>query len=113
YTRRPCRRAREFPEVRIDPEAWFALPTPLSPQPPETRESYGNVATIAMQPQTGFGDFSYVPKDGHGNPCCTHECRGPAQTGSPDVFVNDRNAVRVTDTGIHAKCCGPNTWVAM
>jgi uncharacterized Zn-binding protein involved in type VI secretion len=33
-------------------------------------------------------------------------------TGSPDVYVNNRPAVRVGDTGVHAACCGPNTWTA-
>lgn len=32
--------------------------------------------------------------------------------GSPDVFINGRPAVRVGDPGIHAACCGPNTWTA-
>ena len=34
-------------------------------------------------------------------------------TGSPDVFVNNQPALRVTDTGVHMTCCGSNTWVAM
>jgi uncharacterized Zn-binding protein involved in type VI secretion len=66
-----------------------------------------------MQPQTRVGDRSLVPADGHGKPCCTHECIGPAQRGSPDVLVNGRAAVRVTDTGIHFTCCGANTWYAV
>jgi uncharacterized Zn-binding protein involved in type VI secretion len=33
--------------------------------------------------------------------------------GSPDVFVNQRAALRVGDAGVHAACCGPNTWVAI
>ncbi len=28
------------------------------------------------------------------------------------MFVNGRPALRVSDNGIHAACCGPNTWVA-
>lgn len=28
-------------------------------------------------------------------------------------MVNNMPALRVTDTGIHAACCGPNTWVAI
>ncbi|HTS48079.1 MAG TPA: PAAR domain-containing protein [Bryobacteraceae bacterium] len=68
---------------------------------------------LVMQPQARLGDNSFVPEDTHGKSCCPHACQGPAQTGSPDVFVNNQNALRVTDTGIHAKCCGPNTWVAV
>jgi len=66
-----------------------------------------------MQPQARLGDDSFVPIDTHGKSCCPHACTGPAQTGSPDVFVNNQNALRVTDTGIHATCCGANTWVAV
>ena len=66
-----------------------------------------------VQPQSRLGDKSLVPADTHGKDCCPHECIGPAVTGSPDVMVNSRPALRVTDTGIHALCCGPNTWVAV
>ncbi|MBZ5605183.1 MAG: PAAR domain-containing protein [Acidobacteriia bacterium] len=66
-----------------------------------------------MQPQTRLGDDSFVPADGHGKICCTHTCKGPAETGSEDVFVNNKKAVRVTDTGVHSTCCGPNTWIAV
>jgi uncharacterized Zn-binding protein involved in type VI secretion len=51
--------------------------------------------------------------DTHGRECCPHECIGPAVTGSPDVIVNNQPALRVDDSGIHALCCGPNTWVAI
>jgi uncharacterized Zn-binding protein involved in type VI secretion len=37
---------------------------------------------------------------------------GPAVTGSPDVLVNFKPALRVTDLGVHAACCGPNMWQA-
>ncbi len=37
---------------------------------------------------------------------------GPAIIGSPDVMINCRPALRETDQGIHAACCGPNMWVA-
>jgi uncharacterized Zn-binding protein involved in type VI secretion len=30
--------------------------------------------------------------------------------GSPNVKVNAMPALRVGDMGIHAACCGPNTW---
>ena len=32
--------------------------------------------------------------------------------GSPTVMVNGRPALRVGDNGLHAACCGPNSWVA-
>lgn len=65
-----------------------------------------------MQPQTRVGDNSFVPADEHGNNCCPHPATGPAIKGSPDVLVNSRPALRVTDQGVHVACCGPQTWIA-
>ena len=65
-----------------------------------------------MPPQSRLGDKSQVPADAHGCPGCPHPCVGPAIMGSPTVFVNKRPALRVTDMGIHAACCGPNMWTA-
>ena len=66
-----------------------------------------------MRKQSRLGDRSRVPKDTHKRPRCPHNCIGPAETGSPDVEVNNRAALRVTDTGAHSHCCGPNTWIAV
>ena len=65
-----------------------------------------------MRKQSRLGDRSLVPKDDHHRPRCPHKCIGPAETGSPDVDVNGRAALRVTDSGVHSRCCGPNTWIA-
>lgn len=65
-----------------------------------------------MPPQGRLGDQAKVPADSHGCPGCAHTCIGPAKTGSTDVLVNGRPALRVTDTGVHSACCGPNTWQA-
>ena len=59
-----------------------------------------------------LGDKSKADVDAHGCPACPHKVEGPAVQGSPDVMVNNRPALRVGDMGIHAACCGPNTWVA-
>lgn len=53
-----------------------------------------------------------MPLDVHGCPACPHPAIGPAIIGSPDVNVNKRPALRVDDTGVHAACCGTNTWTA-
>jgi uncharacterized Zn-binding protein involved in type VI secretion len=66
-----------------------------------------------MPGQGRLGDKSKAPVDAHGCPGCPHDVSGPAVTGSPDVFVNHKPALRVTDQGIHTACCGPNMWVAM
>jgi uncharacterized Zn-binding protein involved in type VI secretion len=65
-----------------------------------------------MPPQGRLGDLSQVPADAHGCPACPHPGVGPAIVGSPNVTVNKMPALRVDDTGIHAACCGPNTWTA-
>jgi uncharacterized Zn-binding protein involved in type VI secretion len=43
---------------------------------------------------------------------CPHPAIGPATGGSPDTKVNGRPALRVDDPGVHAACCGTNTWTA-
>ncbi len=65
-----------------------------------------------MPGQGRLGDKGNVPIDTHGCPGCPHPAVGPAIVGSPDVNVNKRPALRVGDKGIHAPCCGPNTWSA-
>ena len=66
-----------------------------------------------MPPQGRLGDKSQAPVDAHGCPICPHPVIGPAVTGSPDVMVNNRPALRLTDQGVHAPCCGPNIWTAV
>ncbi len=59
-----------------------------------------------------LGDLSQTQADAHGCPGCPHPATGPAITGSPDVLVNGRPALRGQgeDVGVHAACCGPNMW---
>jgi uncharacterized Zn-binding protein involved in type VI secretion len=68
---------------------------------------------LTMRAQSRLGDRSHVPQDTHHKKDCPHSCIGPATKGSPNVFVNGEAALRVTDSGVHSKCCGPNTWVAV
>jgi uncharacterized Zn-binding protein involved in type VI secretion len=65
-----------------------------------------------MPPQARLGDQAEVPSDSHGCLCCAHDCVGPAIQGSPNVNVNGKPAIRVTDPGTHSACCGANTWKA-
>ena len=62
--------------------------------------------------QGRLGDKARAPIDAHGCPACPHPSIGPAICGSADVTVNGRPALRVGDPGIHAACCGRNTWTA-
>jgi uncharacterized Zn-binding protein involved in type VI secretion len=65
-----------------------------------------------MPGQGRLGDKAYVQRDVHNCPFCPHPGTGPAISGSAGVFVNKRPALRVDDVGIHAACCGTNTWQA-
>ena len=64
-----------------------------------------------MPPQSKVGDKAMNPADSHGNICCPHSVQGPGVSGSPNVLVNNMPALRIGDSGVHAGCCGPNTWV--
>ena len=64
-----------------------------------------------MPGQARIGDNA-LGIDKHRCPKCLHVVSGPATQGSPDVFVNGLPAVRNKDCGIHAVCCGSNTWNA-
>jgi uncharacterized Zn-binding protein involved in type VI secretion len=57
-----------------------------------------------------LGDKAQVDADAHGCPACPHPGVGPIVTASTDVFVNKKGAARQDDLGIHAVCCGPNTF---
>ncbi len=65
-----------------------------------------------MPPQGRLGDKAKAQADVHGCVACPHMVVGPAVQGSPDVIVNSRPALRLGDAGIHAPCCGANTWSA-
>lgn len=60
-----------------------------------------------------LGDRSLVEADYHGCSACAHTAVGPAISGSDDVLVNHKPALRVGDRGVHSVCCGANTWQAL
>lgn len=64
-----------------------------------------------MPPQGRLMDKAQQATHDH---CCgvPHAVTGPAILGSPDVLVNSKPALRKTDLGIHAACCGANMWQA-
>jgi uncharacterized Zn-binding protein involved in type VI secretion len=65
-----------------------------------------------MAAQGRLGDKARAFSDAHGCPACPHVVAGPGISGSPNVFVNNRPALRVSDRGMHGACCAGNTWVA-
>jgi len=60
-----------------------------------------------------LGDRSHVPRDSHGCSGCAHSAIGPAVTGSANVLINHRRALRTEDRGVHSTCCGSNKWKAV
>ena len=66
-----------------------------------------------MPPAGRLGDRARADVDAHGCPGCPHAAQGPAICGSPTIRIDGRPALRVGDRGVHAACCGPNTWVAL
>lgn len=58
-----------------------------------------------------LGDRSKAPVDTHGCAGCAHpSVMGPSISASGNVNVNGIPALRKSDNGIHAACCGTNTW---
>ena len=55
-------------------------------------------------------DMAEAMADAHGNNCCPHYVTGPVTSASPDVFVNGLPAARKGDKGVHAPCCGKNSY---
>lgn len=66
-----------------------------------------------MPSSVRLGDHAECPGDAHGCPGCPHPSRGPAVSGSRDVFIEGRPALRRGDQGIHGPCCGSGTWIAL
>jgi len=67
---------------------------------------------VGGAPAGRLGDKAMNPGDAHGCPACPHPAVGPAISGSPSVLINGRPALRVSDKGVHAACCGSNRWEA-
>ena len=63
-----------------------------------------------------LGDRAICPSHSHSCPRCPHlDCMGPITSGSPNVSLKgplgaDIPAARAGDRGVHALCCGPNTF---
>ena len=59
-----------------------------------------------------LGDIAHLGSDCHGCVACCHDVRGPSVGGSPDTYANGKPIIREGDPGVHAICCGTNTWEA-
>jgi uncharacterized Zn-binding protein involved in type VI secretion len=70
------------------------------------------VSAVSTAKYARVGDKAQVPACAHGCPACPHPAIGPAISGSPNVFIDDKPALRVGDPGVHAACCDGNCWEA-
>ena len=50
------------------------------------------------------------PADAHGCPACPHPVSGKFIEGMPDLSIRGLPVVHVGHKGVHAACCGPNTF---
>jgi uncharacterized Zn-binding protein involved in type VI secretion len=77
-----------------------------------TQQQLGDDKENDMPAACRVGDNALCPKDSHGKKCCSHKVSGPAVSGSSDVSINGRAALRTGDPGKHSGCCGSKTWKA-
>lgn len=82
------------------------------PQNIVDRSLYYDNHGIEMPAAGRVSDKAQCNSDAHGCIACAHTVIGPAIQGSPDVVINSLPALRVGDPGLHAVCCGTNTWQA-
>ena len=69
-----------------------------------------NVTTVSEHLYARVGGTSQANNDAHGCLACPHTTKGPIISGSPLIYINGKPAARVGDIGVHAVCCGPNTF---
>ncbi len=69
------------------------------------------VMVISTSGYARLTDTSEVAADAHGCPACPHTCVGPITTvEQASVTLGGLPVATVGDHGIHAACCGPNTY---
>ena len=68
------------------------------------------IQTIEPDNFATVGDKAFCPADAHGCPADPHVVIGPIVSGSAKVLINGKCVARVGDVGVHAACCGPNTF---
>jgi uncharacterized Zn-binding protein involved in type VI secretion len=58
-----------------------------------------------------LGGIAQCDADVHGCPACPHPVHGPIIEGHRLYMLDGLPIARVGDRGVHAACCGPNTFV--
>lgn len=60
-----------------------------------------------------LGDQALCPACSHGCPKCPHSVQGNVVKASVVSLGNGFGLARLGDSGVHAGCCGPNTFIIM
>ncbi|MBL0194269.1 MAG: PAAR domain-containing protein [Myxococcales bacterium] len=69
------------------------------------------IETVGTARFARMGHLASAPADAHGCGACPHPAvTGPIVQGSPSVLIDGFPAARVGDYGVHAACCGANTF---
>jgi len=69
------------------------------------------VETVDPKGYARLNDIAQGVPHSHGCPACPHHVVGPIIQGSDKVLVGGIPVARVGDMGVHAACCGANTYV--
>jgi uncharacterized Zn-binding protein involved in type VI secretion len=76
----------------------------------ETATRTFQIETVSTDKYAHLGDFAFSPADSHGCPADPHQVQGPIIAGSALVLIDGKPAARKGDPGVHAACCGANTF---
>ncbi len=77
----------------------------------QTKSRNYHVLAVSPSNYAHISSVAFCPSDAHFTcPGCPHPVKGPITSGSSKVLINNQPAARVGDVGVHAACCGPNTF---
>ncbi|HMT75992.1 MAG TPA: PAAR domain-containing protein, partial [Chitinophagaceae bacterium] len=69
------------------------------------------VSAVSSSLYAHIGSIAFCPFDAHGCIGCSHAVSGPVITGNGNVLINGMPVACEGDRGVHAACCGGNSFV--
>ena len=69
------------------------------------------VSTVPSSLYAHIGSMALCPSDAHGCIACAHTVTGPVITGNGNVLIDGMPVACEGDRGVHAGCCGGNSFV--
>ncbi len=69
------------------------------------------VSAVSSSLYAHIGSMAFCPSDAHGCIGCSHAVSGPVITGNGNVLINGMPVACEGDRGVHAACCGGNSFV--